>query len=97
MSGKNSSFIFFSAYENRSSRFLFLVEIWEEICSHTVLHQCTGSKIRDERFRSLLIFGRFVFSSKKIHPFALFCKLSNVKSSEKMVKSTRLPAGELFS
>lgn len=26
----------------------------------------------DERFRNLLIFGRFVFSSKKINTFALF-------------------------
>lgn len=39
----------------------------------------------------LLIFGAFVFSSKKINPITLFLvKLSNVKNSEKMVKSTRL-------
>lgn len=52
----------------------------------------------DERFRNLLIFGRFVFSSKKINTFALFLvKLSNAKSSKRMVKSTGLQAGELFS
>lgn len=50
-----------------------------------------------EGFRNLLIFGKFMFSSKKINPFELFLvKLGNVKSSERTVKSTRLQA-ELFS
>lgn len=80
-------FFFFPAYENKSSRFLFWIEIWEELCSYTVVHQNTGSKIMDDGFGNLLLFRRFAFSSKKLNRSGLFrLNLVRAKVMKKKLK-----------